>query len=248
MSTRQQDIPQDAVQEHDIADYLRTHPDFFLNHTGLLADIRIPHHTAGAISLIERQVTVLREQNQDLKRQLHALIQVARDNDRLNEQVQRLTLTLMEADDLSTTLRIIGDSLRSDFRADAAVLGLFVQGGRLPGFDADGLLQLRALSEKEPEAGPFATLLATGKPLCGHLRRAQLHHLFGDNLTDNVASAVVLMLTAAGVEERQPKRLGLLGIGSRDARRYHAGMGTLFLHHLGDLIGRALGRYLPPHR
>jgi len=247
MSTRQQDIPQDTVQEHDIADYLRTHPDFFLTHTALLADIQIPHHTAGAISLIERQVTVLREQNQDLKRQLHALIQVARDNDCLNEQVRRLTLALMEAEDLSATLRILGDSLRSDFRADTAVLGLFAQRERLPASDGDGLLKLRVLSEKEPEAGAFATLLTTGKPLCGHLRRAQLHFLFGDAATNDVASAVVLALTAGGADGRLHKRLGLLGIGSRDARRYHAGMGTLFLHHLGDLIGRALGRHLPRH-
>jgi uncharacterized protein YigA (DUF484 family) len=247
MSTRQQDIPQDAVQEHDIADYLRTHPDFFLNHTGLLADIQIPHHTAGAISLIERQVTVLRQQNQDLKRQLHALVQVARDNDRLNEQVQRLTLALMEAGDLAATLRIVGDSLRNDFRADAAVLGLFAAGGQLSAFDDEDLPRVRALSEKDPEAGAFATVLATGKPLCGHLRRAQMHYLFGEIAAENVASAVVLTLNAAGTDARPSRRLGLLGIGSRDARRYHAGMGTLFLTHLGELIGRAVGRYLPLH-
>lgn len=247
MSTKQQDIPQDAVQEPDIAAYLRTHPDFFLNHTSLLADIRVPHQTAGAISLIERQVTVLRDQNQDLKRQLHALVQVARDNDRLNEQVQRLTLALMEGSDLSAALRTIGDSLRNDFRADAAVLGLFTQGAQLPAFDGQAALQLRALSEHEAGAGAFATLLVGGKPLCGHLRRTQMHYLFGDTAAENVASAVVLALNAGGGDPRHPKRLGLLGIGSRDARRYHAGMGTLFLSHLGELIGRAVGRHLPLH-
>lgn len=245
MSTRQQDIPQDAVQEHDIADYLRTHPDFFLTHTGLLADIQIPHHTPGAVSLIERQVAVLREQNQDLKRQLHALVQVARDNDRLNEQVQRLTLALMEAGDLAATLRVIGDGLHNDFRADAVVLGLFSHEGQRPPLDTHGLLQLRTLSDREPDAAVFATLLATGKPLCGHLRRGQLQYLFGEAAPENAASAVVLALNTGGVGPAQ--RLGLLGIGSRDARRYHAGMGTLFLTHLGELIGRAVGRYLSLH-
>jgi uncharacterized protein YigA (DUF484 family) len=246
MSTRQQDIPQDAVQEHDIADYLRTHPDFFLTHTSLLADIQIPHHITGAVSLIERQIAVLREQNLDLKRQLQALVQVARDNDRLNEQVQRLTLALMEADDLSATVRMIGESLRNDFRADTAVLGLFSQEGRRPPSESSGLLQLRTLSDREPDAAVFATLLATGKPLCGHLRRGQLQYLFGEAAPENAASAVVLALHGGG-ESRPAQRLGLLGIGSRDARRYHAGMGTLFLAHLGELIGRAVGRYLPQH-
>jgi uncharacterized protein YigA (DUF484 family) len=247
MSTRHQDISQDAAQEHAIADYLRDHPEFFVTHTGLLADIRVPHPTAGTVSLIERQVSVLREQNQDLKRQLHALVHVARDNDRLNEQMQRLTLALMEAPDLSATLRVLGDSLHNDFRADALVLGLFAQEGQLPHFDHHELLGLRALSDKVEDAAAFATLLATGKPLCGHLRRTQLNFLFGDIAQENVASAVVLALNAQSADTLQPKRLGMLGIGSRDPKRYHAAMGTLFLSYLGELIGRAVGRYLPLH-
>jgi uncharacterized protein YigA (DUF484 family) len=39
---------------------------------------------------------------------------------------------------------------------------------------------------------------------------------------------------------------GLLAIGSQDASRFHPGMGTLFLTHLGELIGLLLARYLEP--
>jgi uncharacterized protein YigA (DUF484 family) len=247
MSTIQQGISQDAAQEHAIADYLRSHPEFFLTHTGLLADIQVPHHAAGTVSLIERQVAVLRDQSDDLKRQLHALIQVARDNDRLNEQMKHLTLALMEAPDLSATLRVLGDSLHNDFRADTLVMGLFTPEGRLPHYDAGASLCLRALSDKEEDTAPFANLLATGKPLCGHLRSAQAHYLFGDMAPENIASAVVLAINASAKDGRQTTLLGLLGIGSRDAKRYHAAMGTLFLSYLGELIGRAIGRYQPLH-
>ena len=111
MSTRQQGVSQAVLEEQTIADYLREHPDFFSSHSGLLADLQIPHHTDGAVSLIERQVSVLREQHLEAKRQLHALVQVARDNDRLNEQMQRLTLSLLEVRDLSSTLQMLNDSL-----------------------------------------------------------------------------------------------------------------------------------------
>src|SRR3569623_569025 len=194
MSTRQQDMPQDAMQDHLIADYLRNHPEFFNTHTRLLAESRVPHQAHGAVSLIERQITVLRDQNLELKRQLQALVQVARDNDTLNLRIQRFTLALLEA--------AIGN-------ADTAA---------------------------------FATLLATGKPLCGHLRRGQADYLFGAQ-ADDIGSAVVLALDAAP-DSAASNRLGLLGIGSRAAKRYHAGMGTLLLTHLGDLIGRALARHL----
>lgn len=247
MSIRQQDISQNAMQETTIADYLRDHPEFFVTHTGLLADIQVPHHTAGTISLIERQVSVLREQNQELKRQLHALVQVARDNDRLNEQMQRLSLALMEAPDLSATLQALGDILHNDFRADSLVMGIFTHGDKLPHLGNQDVLTLRALSSEDQGAATFATLLATGKPLCGHLRRGQANYLFGNAAEENIASAVVLALNNPGANALQPKRLGMLGIGSRDGKRYHAGMGTLFLTYLGELIGRAVGRYLPLH-
>ena len=246
MSTRQQGISPDTLQDHRVVDYLRDHPEFFNTHTGLLAEIQVPHQSHGAISLIERQVTVLREQNQDIKRQLQALVHVARDNDRLNQRVQRLTLALFEARDLNASLRALANSLHEDFRADALVLCLLGKTPRLPECDETGLLRLRRLPPEDID-GSFANLLATGKPLCGHLRRSQLNALFDDQAADpaaQIGSAVVLALNATGAGGA-PVRLGLLGIGSRDGKRYHAGMGTLFLSYLGDLIGRALARHLP---
>ena len=46
-----------------VAAYLRAHKDFFVEHEALLADITIPHETGKAVSLVERQVVVLRERN-----------------------------------------------------------------------------------------------------------------------------------------------------------------------------------------
>ena len=247
MNTRQQGISQDALEEQTIADYLRDHPEFFTSHTGLLADIHIPHHTEGTVSLIERQVSVLREQHQETKRQLHALVQVARDNDRLNEQIQRLTLALLEAPDLPSTLQTLNDTLLNDFHADALVVGLFMNESRLSGLDHRDLTAVRTLSGEDEESAGFAAVISGGKPLCGHLRDRQITYLFGEIAEDNIASAVVVALNSPGVDNLKPRCLGLLGIGSRDPNRYHAGMGTVFLSYLGDLIGRAVGRYLPLH-
>ncbi len=244
MSTRQQGVSQNILEEQTIVDYLRDHPDFFISHGGVLADIEVPHKTDGAVSLIERQVSVLREQQQDTQRQLQALIQVARDNDRLNEQMQQLTLALLEAPDLATTLQILNDSLLNDFRADGLVVGLFAETSQL---DAVDMTAVRALSMEDEGSASFATVINGGKPLCGHLRDKQVHYLFGEMAEGKIASAVVVALQTRGNDSLQPRCLGLLGIGSHDPKRYHAGMGTVFLSYLGDLIGRAVGRYLPLH-
>ena len=247
MNTRQQGISQNTSEEQDIADYLRRHPEFFVSQSGLLADLQIPHHSEGVVSLIERQVSVLREQQQEAKHQLQALIQVARDNDRLNGQMQRLTLALLEAPDLTATLRVLNDSLLNDFRADAQSIGLFMSKSQLSNLDSSNLTAVRVLSAKDEGATAFARVISGGKPLCGHLRQRQISYLFGEIAEDGIASAAVVALNTRDADSLQPRCLGLLGIGSRDAKRYHAGMGTLFLGYLGDLIGRAMGRFLPVH-
>ncbi|MEJ2479536.1 MAG: DUF484 family protein [Acidihalobacter sp.] len=58
------------LSEDAIAEFLRTHHDFFVRHIELLDVLRLPHPTHGAVSLIERQLSVLRERNRNLERKL----------------------------------------------------------------------------------------------------------------------------------------------------------------------------------
>ena len=80
-----------------VCGFMRNHPEFFEQHPELLAELRLSHPSGNAVSLIERQVQVLRDQNEDLKSRLLQLIEVARDNDRLNERMHSLTLDLLAA-------------------------------------------------------------------------------------------------------------------------------------------------------
>jgi uncharacterized protein YigA (DUF484 family) len=233
------------AEERTVVEFLRNHPEFFQSHAGLLADLTIPHSTGGAVSLIERQVSALRDQNRELKRQLNALIQVARDNDRLNGNMQRMTLSLMEAQDLKKVLSAIHDDLQADFRADAVSLRLF-RNSLLSPHDIDiDVMDIAWISREGDCASAYAAMLSTGKPLCGHLRRVQLHCLFGEHQSADIGSAVVLPLYYAG-NPRDEKRssFGLIGIGSRDPHRYHPGMGTMFITHLGEMMGRAIWTHL----
>ncbi len=55
--------------EAEIADYLQNNADFFERHATLLTKLKLPHSRGNAtVSLVERQVSALREKNQALKR------------------------------------------------------------------------------------------------------------------------------------------------------------------------------------
>jgi len=233
-------VEQETVDERAVIAYLRTHPEFFERNSSLLTNLRVPHQSGAAVSLLEYQVQVLRDQRKRLEDKLHELVEVARDNNRLNERMHALTLSLMEADGLEEVLLAVQDTLRSDFLADVTALRLFTAPNRGPQADvaavSDGFTNVVLTQRGDPELSFFGKILRGAKPMCGRLKREQLEYLFADR-ADEVASAALIPLGRGG-------ELGMLAVGSFDRQRYHAGMGTVFLKYLGELISGALRPHL----
>ncbi|HEX9852201.1 MAG TPA: DUF484 family protein, partial [Woeseiaceae bacterium] len=96
MSTqRKADFVQEQLSEEAVHTYLKENPDFFERHSSLLGSLRLPHVTGGTVSLVERQVSVLRQKDLKLERKLKDLLEVARANDILAAKLHQLTLQLM---------------------------------------------------------------------------------------------------------------------------------------------------------
>jgi hypothetical protein len=226
-------VKPDALSDASVAEYLTAYPDFFERNGALLGKLRLPHlRDAGAtVSLVERQVEVLRERNQTLERKLKELVEVARANDGLAERIHRLTQRLIRAHTLSGTVGAIETSLREDFDARNSVMVLFMEDAR--SLDEHGRF-LRTAEAADPQMKSFESLLQSGKPRCGQVRDAQRDYLFG---RDSVEIGSVA-LTPLGVKGA----LGLLAIGASDVDRFHPGMSTEFLSRIGELVTYALTR------
>ena len=219
----------DEFPETAIADYLKSHPDFFERHPLILLSIKLPHRTGGsAVSLVERQVSMLRQRNAQLERQFKDLVAVAKTNDALVEKIHQLGLKLMRARDLPTRLERLETGLREDFGAERAVLVLF--GGQAPAAAVrEGFV--RRLAADDAAVKPFAAFLRAAKPRCGPLRDRQ--KLVFERDADTVSSAALVPLGADA-------SLGFLIIGSRDPDHFHPGKRMDFLARLGELLSVAL--------
>lgn len=220
-----------ALNDEAVENYLRAHPDFFERHTELLTVMRLPHRVdGGAVSLVERQVALLREKNRQLERKLMDLVQVARDNEHLSSRLHRLALSLMDADGLDAVLATTQELLRGEFKADHVEVRLIgdLEAGSSPHF----------VTTDDTGLNEFEELFETKRPLCGRLTEAQLQFLFSEN-AGSVASAVAVPLFSTG-------KLGVLALGSGDESRFHPGMGTLFLGYLGELISGAVESHRNP--
>ncbi len=233
MSTQAEvDYADEELSEQAVHDYLATHPDFFENHANLLNSLHLPHATGGAVSLVERQISVLRQKDMKLEKQLKELIGVARANDLLSAKIHELTIQLFAARDLKTTIIALEEGMRSGFSADQAVLVIF---GDPDAFDdIDGGRFFRVVERSAEALSPFKTFLGGSSARCGQIRDAQRDFLFQED-ADEVGS-VALVPLADGAE------IGFLAIGSADADRFHPGMSIDFLTRLGDLVAGALRR------
>jgi uncharacterized protein YigA (DUF484 family) len=221
------------LTEQAVHDYLAAHPDFFENHPALLNSLNLPHASGGAVSLVERQVSVLRQKDRKLEKQLKELIGVARSNDLLAVKIHELALQLMAANDLKTTIAALEVAMRNGFNADQAVLVIFGDPGAFG--DIDGGRFFRVIEKNDEALSPFRTFFGSKSARCGQIRDAQRNFLFHET-ADEIGSAALVPLTD-GAE------IGFLAIGSADANRFHPGMSIDFLTRLGDFVASALKRY-----
>jgi len=221
------------VEHNDeaVAEYLQANPDFFARNSELLADLQLPHSPGGAaISLIERQVSVLRGRNEQLETKMRDFMQVAKSNDDIANNIHALAILLMSAGERDAVIAILEEQLRTIFNADRPVLVLFEK-------DANDDIDkpfLRQIDREHSSTGPFKTFLQAGKARCGTVRDAQRAFLFG--MDDVEVGSVALIPLGEHCE------IGFLAIGCRDPDHFHPGKSIDFLTRIGELIAAALAR------
>ncbi|MEJ0099168.1 MAG: DUF484 family protein [Pseudomonadota bacterium] len=222
----------DAVSptDEEIAAWLTAHPDFFVRNSGLLTTLRLPHASGGVISLIERQIEVLREKNHDGETRLAELVSIARGNEQLVAKIHEFTRRLMRASTSRAVLVQMEAAFRENFEVSQTVLLLF--GTVVP--NSGDLRFVRQVAASDSNLAGFESLLSSGRPRCGQIRDTQRDFIFGADSV-NVGSVALVPLTT-------PTPLGLLVLGSPNRDRFHPGVSTDFLAHLGELIGDALAR------
>ncbi len=232
MTTRERvENAHESDAEQEIVDYLKNHPEFFVRHPEILEAMEIPHSCGNAVSLVEYQVSVLRDQTRDLRRKLKQLVGNARDNEELNARLHRLTLSLIECTSVDEVFANLYQSLREDFSAEHAAIRVFAS----PALDSDrGLAEF--VGDEFASEPLFETLFTSMKPLCGRMKPAQIAFLFPDHAQD-IGSSAVLPLG-------ESRCFGLLAVASRDPQRYYPGMGVVFLKQLSEVVTRVVGPHV----
>ena len=220
----------DPLEPEQIEAYLREHPDFFEQHQDLLAEISLPHESGSAVSLVERQVSILRERNIDMRNRLSKLLDNARDNDKLFDKSKRLVLSLIEGQDMGDIIDALYYSFDKDFNIHYTSLILIGNANKIPSSQA----RIVSIAEAREQVG---TLLKNSRAMCGTLGAKEMKFIFGEHASE-IGSVATVPLIHGSV-------FGLLSVGNRDPHYYRSSMGTLFLSYIAEVLNRLLPKYLP---
>lgn len=217
----------ESIDEAAVANYLTRHPDFFDRHGDILRDLRLHHPSGRAVSLIEKQVSALRERNTELRHRLNQLLDNARQNDRLFERSKRLVLSLLECNELGDLIDALYYSLNKEFDIPFVQLILFRQPPQP--------CSVRVAAEDEA-AMVLGRRLKASRAVGGGLTREEIAYLF-DKDQQKVGSAAMVPLY-------YNQMWGILAVGHEDPQHYQAGMGTIFLTHIAEVLDRLIPDYL----
>ncbi len=229
------------LSRETVADYLRNNPDFFVDQDELLRSLTLPHDSGRAISLVERQVHLFREQRDTVRQELAELVSIARHNDRLFEKSKRLLMQVIEARNLNDMAAAVDDSIRGDFGLDAASVILFTE-EPLPGNGHGALHVVSPAAARERLGG----LLEGDRAVCGQFRESERSFLFPGR-DEPIASVALMPLRVAGLTGTGDELVGVFAVGSCEAGYFDQSLGSLFLTYISDTLSRLLPPILQRH-
>lgn len=217
-----------GLNDESVREYLKNHDDFLQRYPDMLDYLHVSHASGSAISLVEKQVSVLRERNTEIRQRLKILSTNAKENDTLFEQTRALVLKLLDADSVEVLYSTFLSSMKDDFRVDYASMILYGEASDSAGWRTES----HGAVKKQ-----IGSLFRGHKAVCGTLRAEELTFLFAESVEIGSAAIVPLALKSPDSEP-----LGLIAVGSANANQYSNTVGTLFLSHIADVIVKLLTR------
>jgi len=222
-----EDAPLPAVDEAQVVAYLKADPLLLTRHPALLEQLEVAHAAGSAVSLIERQVELLRGKNQRLEARLEKLIDSARANEVRADKMLKLALALIRAPSLAAIAAALRSAMRDEFGLDEVFIGLHSPLFRR--HDIDGIVPVEAGG---PIARAWDNFLRTRLIDCGPIEADKARLLF-PRCEATIASAAVVPL-------ERDRHLGFIALGSVDGDRFQPRQGKVFLEMTAELVSAAI--------
>jgi hypothetical protein len=212
------------LSSEGVSDYLREHPDFFLNYPDVLAELHVHHQSRGVVSLTQLQSEQYRDKIKSLQKQLEKLLSNAKRNETIYHTYAKLNLAIVQCGSFEQLEQVLCNDLCSSLDLTHAHLYPFMS-DKIPTDKLMPEIQQRSLVEKKLNRSDY---------YFGRLGLNEKQLLF----PGEVAESVALMTIG------QTKPIALLAIASDNALHFAPDMDTTLLSYLRDFLSFHLPKLL----
>lgn len=207
-----------------VTEYLERNPDFFLDNPLLLSKLNIPHLQGKNVSsLIEYQVSKLRQDTKALKSELETSERDQTRQRHLAETIHETSLELLNCNSIEQLYDCLSAYLRREYQTSEVLIFMFVE--QRPCADYKGLRFKKTNSKLQ---FLFTGLFTRNKPLCDSLESEYLEGLFNQRASIISSTVAVPMQYGDG--------LALMVLGSKESNVYRQGYSIELLCYLKEIF------------
>ena len=200
------------IDAKDVELFLLDNLDFFVTRESLVSEMEFKHSQSSASSILERQITKLRDEHKNVIELLKSFIDTASINEDLFKKSKDLTLKILESDTNENIKEIVEESFKKDFGVDDCKVEFFDN---------------KAIDKLEKGTG---LSMHKGAVHCGSFSNEKIALLFDDKRIESLVIAVIVL----------KDEIGLLKLGSHDRTKYLGDEDTTFIEYIRDILEKKL--------
>jgi len=111
-----------SIDPKKVEEFLLLNPEFLSDNSHILNSLEIVHETGGAVSLIQKQVEILRKNYESTSGNLLQLLEIASANEDIFEKTKKLILNLIVCKNLTEIVSVTEETFSKEFQSDSCKL------------------------------------------------------------------------------------------------------------------------------
>ena len=213
-----------VLNEKEVEQYLLLNPDFLSKNSHILNALEIVHETGGAVSLIQKQVELLRKNYNSTSNNLLELIEIAKNNEGIFIKTRDLILDLILCKNITEIISLTEREFQGKFNSDICKILFFKENINLP---------------KGRVIGPKVAHKVVGGKYntkdiyCGPASKTESDYLFKKK--SGIVECVLIPIKC-------PDCPGLLALGSKSSGVYSEDYDSMFLEFVSQVLANLIER------
>ena len=107
---------QNNLKKKEVAEYLILNPEFLVDNPEVLSSLKVVHDSGAAVSLIQKQIEILRENYNTTSNSLLNFLEEAKNNEKIFSLTKRLTLELINTSRIEEVVSITEKAFKKTFK------------------------------------------------------------------------------------------------------------------------------------